>query len=388
MRRSSWLSGSRRNNVERESSGPVSEKKGFSVVAPMSTSRPSSTCGSSASCCVRLKRCTSSRKRIVPRPCSPMRARARSATSRTSFTPAVTADSGSNAFSVAPATRRAIVVLPVPGGPQRITDDSRSASMSTRSGLPDPRRCSWPTTSSRERGRSRAASGARPCSRSATAAEKRSSGKAHMVRPLAGSRPFACRSWRPCQPPGVAGAYSLKWAWRSRRFFQLVGAGDGARTRHPYRSRSISSSKSPSKTSTRAPTGWPSNCWGVAARPRTSPRKHSPGRSCTGARSTPTPKRGWFEWPATSPSTRGGAAGGSSTGLLPRHTLPGPTVRADRPPPRARAACRDANGRCSCLRFLADLPEADRRRGARLLGRVGEGPCEPRARSTARIHGR
>ena len=51
---------------------------------------------------------------------------ARSATSRTSLTPAVTADNGSNAFSVAPATRRAMVVLPVPGGPQRITDDSRS----------------------------------------------------------------------------------------------------------------------------------------------------------------------------------------------------------------------------------------------------------------------
>ena len=31
---------------------------------------------------------------------------------------------------------RAMVVLPVPGGPQRITDDSRSASMSARSGLP------------------------------------------------------------------------------------------------------------------------------------------------------------------------------------------------------------------------------------------------------------
>ncbi len=183
--RSSWLKGSSRNSVERDRSGPVSEKNGFSVVAPMSTSKPSSTWGRSASCCVRLKRWTSSRNRIVPRPCSPMRARARSATSRTSFTPAVTADNGSNAFSVAPATRRAIVVLPVPGGPQRITDESRSASMSTRSGLPGPSRCCCPTTSSSERGRSRAASGARPCSRSATAAENRSSGKAHIVRPRA-----------------------------------------------------------------------------------------------------------------------------------------------------------------------------------------------------------
>ena len=31
---------------------------------------------------------------------------------------------------------RARVVLPVPGGPQRITDDSRSASMRARSGRP------------------------------------------------------------------------------------------------------------------------------------------------------------------------------------------------------------------------------------------------------------
>ena len=150
---------------------------------------------------------------MVPRPCSPMRARARSATSRTSFTPAVTADSGSNAFSVAPATRRAIVVLPVPGGPQRITDESRSASMSTRRGLPGPRRCCWPTTSSSERGRSRAASGARPCSRSATAAENKSSGKAHIVRPpdqsrLPRGRNFSTRSRVRCQREPLSGAYS------------------------------------------------------------------------------------------------------------------------------------------------------------------------------------
>ena len=108
-----------------------------------------------------LNRWTSSRNRIVPWPCSPSRLRARSATSRTSFTPALTALSGSNALSVAPAMRRAIVVLPVPGGPQRTTDESRSASMSTRSGRPGPSRSRWPTTSSSVRGRSRAASGAR-----------------------------------------------------------------------------------------------------------------------------------------------------------------------------------------------------------------------------------
>ena len=124
---SSSSSGSSRNSVLRESSGPVSEKNGFSVVAPTRTSSPSSTNGSSTSCCAWLKRCTSSRKRIVPWPCSPSRARARSATSRTSFTPALdTADSVSNALALTPAMRRAMVVLPVPGGPQRMSDDSRS----------------------------------------------------------------------------------------------------------------------------------------------------------------------------------------------------------------------------------------------------------------------
>ena len=95
-------SGSSRNNVLRESNGPVSEKNGFSVVAPTSTRSPSSTNGSSTSCCAREKRCTSSRKRIVPWPRSPSRARARSATSRTSLTPALTALSVSNAFSLTP----------------------------------------------------------------------------------------------------------------------------------------------------------------------------------------------------------------------------------------------------------------------------------------------
>ena len=103
LARSSSPSGSSRNSVLRDSSGPVSEKNGFSVVAPTSTSRPSSTNGSSTSCCAREKRCTSSRNRIVPWPCSPSRARARSATSRTSFTPALTGRSVSNAFSVSPA---------------------------------------------------------------------------------------------------------------------------------------------------------------------------------------------------------------------------------------------------------------------------------------------
>ncbi len=101
--------------------------------------------------------------------------RARSRTSRTSFTDALTADSGSNALAVVSAMSRASVVLPVPGGPQKITEDSRSSSMSARSGRPGASRWSWPTTSSRVRGRRRAASGAWWASRSRTAAANRSS---------------------------------------------------------------------------------------------------------------------------------------------------------------------------------------------------------------------
>ena len=67
------------------------------------------------------------------------------------------------------------MVLPVPGGPHRMAEVSRSDSMRARSGAPGPTRCCWPTISSRVRGRIRAASGARADSRSAAAPEKRSS---------------------------------------------------------------------------------------------------------------------------------------------------------------------------------------------------------------------
>ena len=156
------------------SSGPVSEKNGFSVVAPTSTSRPSSTNGSSTSCCAREKRWTSSRNRIVPCPRSPSRARARSATSRTSFTPALTALSVSNAFSLTPATRRAIVVLP---GAGRTPEDERRQPVRLDQ---HPQRLARPeqvllTDDLVERPRpQRAASGALCASRSSTAAANRS----------------------------------------------------------------------------------------------------------------------------------------------------------------------------------------------------------------------
>ena len=92
----------------------MTSKYGFSVVAPISVTRPSSTAGSSASCWALLKRWISSRKKIVRRP-PDLRSRARAITSRTSARPACTADSSSNAASACWAARRASVVLPAPG---------------------------------------------------------------------------------------------------------------------------------------------------------------------------------------------------------------------------------------------------------------------------------
>ena len=167
----------------RDSRGPLTEKYGFSVVAPIRVSSPSSTDGSRASCCARLKRCTSSRNKTVRRPCSPRRALAPATVSLTSFTPAETADRPTNARLVAPAMRRAKVVLPVPGGPQSTAELSRSASMSARRGRPGASRCSCPTISSRLCGRIRAASGPSVARRRSSAAWKRSA-----VKPAPGRR--------------------------------------------------------------------------------------------------------------------------------------------------------------------------------------------------------
>ena len=65
-----------------------------------------------------------------------------------------------SARCVVSAMIRASVVLPVPGGPQRMIDCSRSRSMASRSGLPGASRSSCPTNSSNVRGRMRSASGA------------------------------------------------------------------------------------------------------------------------------------------------------------------------------------------------------------------------------------
>ena len=86
--------------------------------------------------------------------------RAASMTSRTSLTPAATAETSTNRRSVCAETIPAMVVLPVPGGPHSSSAVGWSASTSRRSGEPSASRCSWPYSSSRVRGRIRTASGA------------------------------------------------------------------------------------------------------------------------------------------------------------------------------------------------------------------------------------
>ena len=103
---------------QRETSAPITEWNGFSVVAPISVTRPDSTTGRSASCWALLKRWISSMKSTVRCPCEPSRSRARPITACTSALPDETAESSSKTDCVLAATMRASVVLPVPGRPE------------------------------------------------------------------------------------------------------------------------------------------------------------------------------------------------------------------------------------------------------------------------------
>ena len=131
------------------------------MVAPISVTSPSSTAGSSASCCALLKRWISSRKKIVGWPV----ARRRS----------VGALDHRPHLGAAGVDRRLLLERPARGGGddprQRRLARSRAArrgpsSAARRSRSPSagssprPSRCSWPTSSSSVRGRIRTASGA------------------------------------------------------------------------------------------------------------------------------------------------------------------------------------------------------------------------------------
>jgi len=73
---------------------------------------------------------------IVRRPVERRMRSASAMTSRISLIPASTALKDTKRAFVVSAMIRASVVLPVPGGPQRMIDCSRSRSIASRSGLP------------------------------------------------------------------------------------------------------------------------------------------------------------------------------------------------------------------------------------------------------------
>src|SRR5487761_355188 len=79
-----------------------------------------------------------------------------------SLMPHITALKGTNSERELLAMRRAKVVFPQPGGPQKSMETMSSRSICVRRGFPAARSSSWPTTSSSVRGRMRSASGRVP----------------------------------------------------------------------------------------------------------------------------------------------------------------------------------------------------------------------------------
>ena len=157
---SSSVSDSSRSSRLRDSSGEITLKDGFSVVAATRVTQRFSTPGSSASCCALLKRCTSSTKSTVSLPEPTSVARAASIAARTSFTPAETALTSTKRRPVCRLRIDAIVVLPVPGGPHSNKDIAGRPRPAAAAATPGALSCAWPTSSSRSRGRIRTANGA------------------------------------------------------------------------------------------------------------------------------------------------------------------------------------------------------------------------------------
>ena len=145
---------------DRDSSGATTENDGFSVVAATSSTTRFSTAESSASCWVLENRCTSSMNSTV---CSPARQRA---VAPVDDGPDVLDACRQRRQRLEPAAGRACeisaasVVLPLPGGPYRMTDATPEPSTRRRSGDPGASKWSCPTTSSSDAGRIRTASGA------------------------------------------------------------------------------------------------------------------------------------------------------------------------------------------------------------------------------------
>ena len=109
---------------------------GFSVVAPIRIIRPFSRCGRRKSCFTLSNRWISSSSKITV----PL-ILASSATICKSFFVSVAAFSFRKAYLVEPAIALAMLVLPVPGGPYRIIEESIFALTMREMILPGPTRC-------------------------------------------------------------------------------------------------------------------------------------------------------------------------------------------------------------------------------------------------------
>ena len=204
----------------RDSSAALSSNEGFSVVAPISEIEPSSMTGRKESCCARLKRWISSTNSTVRRPCA-RRWRAASNSFFRSATPVWIADTWTNSASACAPTSRATVVLPVPGGPQKIIEPSESAASSRVSAPSGPVRCAWPATSESWRGRSRSASGAavippvRDACRNASA-----STQATIASATGAARMPTQGSWRPLVTMSVSSPARVT-VWRGCRIDEV-----------------------------------------------------------------------------------------------------------------------------------------------------------------------
>ena len=122
----------------------MTSKDGFSVVEPNRMMSPFSTYGRKAACWALLKRWISSMNRIMGLPKSFFCCSALAMNSLTSLIPDRTALKNSQGRSKWRASIVPRVVLPEPGGPQKMMETSRFDSMSSARSLPLPRMWSWP----------------------------------------------------------------------------------------------------------------------------------------------------------------------------------------------------------------------------------------------------
>src|SRR5512139_3812070 len=102
-----------------------------------------------------------------------------------SLMPETTAEKARNRARVRAAMIRASVVLPLPGGPQKTSDGTRSSAMARARNDPGPTRSGGPTTSGRSRGRIRSARGASGAGAAGALPPSSSSKRSPVMRPCA-----------------------------------------------------------------------------------------------------------------------------------------------------------------------------------------------------------